>query len=257
MNFSFRRCWTLTKKECYRFLKVWLQTVLNPAVPAMLYLTVFSAAFGDRITPIAGISYASFLVPGLILLQATTATFQNASSSLIISKYSGTIDDLLTTPLTALEKTLGFLIGGIVRGMLVTIIILITAYLLLADLPVPEQPLLLMISLTAIFSVFSSFGTLAGLWAKTFDHVGGITTFVVMPMIFLGGVFHSINMLPTWAQIASQFNPFIYFADLIRWHFFGQGDLPFTLDMSITLGLFVIFFILNWLAFRKNWRLQQ
>jgi len=256
MNFSPRRCWTLTRKECHRFLKVWSQTIFNPAIPAVLYISVFSVAFGKAIPQVGMISYTHFIVPGMILLQATSAAFQNSSSSIIISKYHGTIYDLLTTPLTATEKLIGFLIGGVMRALMVTVIIMATAFLIVGDLPLPQSPWLLVALLTIIYANFTLLGVLTGIWAKTFDHVGSISTFILLPMTFLGGIFNSITMLPAWAQTASKFNPFIYFADGARVAWFGSGDLPLELSLAVTCGICVAMSALVYWAFATNWRLQ-
>lgn len=248
---NFIRIWSLSKKETHRFLKVWGQTVFSPVVVALLYFAVFGGALSSKITEISGISYLAFIVPGLALLQSTTNAFTNPSSSLIISKYHGTITDLLLPPFTALEKTLGYLFGGLVRGMMVTVIIfLVAASFIEGFWPIHFWALVGMFFLAN--GIFSVLGTLIGIWGKTFDQISMVTTFLITPMGFLGGTFYSIEMLPPLAQKLSQFNPFLYFVDGARWAFFGQSDFDPLLDFSVAGVIFIVLFGLNWMVFRKG-----
>lgn len=248
------RLWTLTKKETARFLKVWGQTVGSPVVIAFMYFAVFGGALGSRITELNGVPYPVFIIPGLVLLQSTTNAFMNPSSSLIIAKYSGTMSDILLPPLSALEKTLGFLIGGLVRGFLVSILIFAVAGVF-TGVYWPEHWGIFLAMLLLANGVFSLAGTLVGIWAKTFDHISGVSTFVITPMGFLGAIFYSLEMLPPLAQKLSLFNPFFYFADGLRYGFLGINEVSPLLSVGLSALLFVIFFTLNLIAFAKNWRL--
>lgn len=246
----------LSKKETHRFLKVWGQTIFSPVIIALLYFAVFGGALSSKITDISGLSYLAFIVPGLALLQSTANAFMNTSSSIIISKYHGTITDLLLPPFTAMEKTLGYLFGGLVRGLLVSVIIFLVAAFFLEDFrPMHLGYLFLMLFLAN--AIFAILGTLVGLWGKTFDQTAMFTTFVLTPMGFLGGTFYSMEMLPPLAQKISLFNPFLYFVDGSRWAFFGQSDLDPILDFSVAGGLFVILLVFNWWVFHKGWGLLQ
>lgn len=250
------RLWTLSKKETHRFLKVWGQTVFSPVMVAILYFAVFGGALSAKITDISGISYLAFIVPGLAMLQATSNAFMNSSSSIIISKYHGTITDLLLPPFTPLEKTLGYFLGGLTRGMMVTVVIFIVAAFFATDfVPLHLGALVLMFFLAN--GIFAILGTLIGIWGKTFDQMSMMNTFLITPMGFLGGTFYSIEMLPPLAQKLSLFNPFLYFVDGARWAFFGQSDLDPVLDFSIAGAIFTVLLIFNWWVFRKGWGLQQ
>jgi ABC-2 type transport system permease protein len=253
---NFIRLWTLIWKEIHRFLKVWQQTVISPIITAVLYFAVFGAALSSRISEFDGVPYVAFIVPGLALLQATTAAFQNPSSSLIIAKYHGTIDDLLTTPLTALEKTLGFLIAGTARGMLVAVIIFLVAAVFVPDFW-PEHPLWLLLVLVLVNAVFALAGTLTGIWAQTFDQTAGPVSYLITPMAFLGGVFYSLSILPAWAQTVSLINPFVYFVDAARWAMFDVSTFDPLISIGISLGFFVVFFSINYWAFVTSWRLRD
>lgn len=255
MHASFVRLWALTEKECRRFLRVWLQTIMSPVVIAILYFAVFGAALSPHISGFSEVPYLAFIVPGLILLQATNNAFQNPSSSLIISKYHGTIVDLLTAPLSALEKTLGYLFGGIIRGMMVSFVIWAVAALFVPEL-FPDHPFLLLLMLFLANGVFTLLGTIVGIWGNTFDQISGFTTFIITPMGFLGGIFYSVDLLPALARNLSLANPFFYFADGARWAFFGIADVSPLLSFHICGGIFVVLFAINWIMFAKEWRLK-
>ena len=248
------RLWTLTWKETYRFLKVWGQTVGSPVVIAFMYFAVFGGALGTRITELEGVEYAVFIIPGLVLLQSTTNAFMNPSSSLIIAKYSGTMSDILLPPLSALEKTLGYLLGGLIRGLMVSILIFVVAGIFTGKY-IPEHWGAFLAMLFLANGIFALAGTLVGIWAKSFDQISGVSTFVITPMGFLGAIFYSLDMLPPLAQKLSLFNPFFYFADGLRYGFLGIKEIDPIYSIGLSALLFFGFFGLNLWAFHKNWRL--
>ena len=249
------RLWTLAWKESYRFLKVWSQTLMSPVIIAVMYFAVFGGALGSRITEINGVPYALFIVPGLVLLQSTTNAFMNPSSSLIIMKYSGTLSDLLLPPLSALEKTLGFMIGGLIRGLLVSLLIFIVAGLFTGKF-IPHDWTVFLLMLFFANGIFTLLGTLIGIWAKSFDHISGFSTFVITPMGFLGAIFYSLEMLPPLAQKISLFNPFFYLADGLRYGFLGISEVNINYSLIAAGTIFSVLFFTNWLAFYKGWRLK-
>lgn len=253
------RLYTLSKREIIRFLKVWTQTLLSPIMTALLYFLVFGGAFSSQITDIDGISYLAFLLPGLMVMQSTGNAYQNPSSSLIIAKYHGNIKDLLTAPFTALEKTLAFCIGAIVRGIMVAGIIWALGILFDSSLLHIHSFLALVGVLVLSNALFGIFGTLAGLWAKTFDHSAGIANFIITPMGFLGGVFYSLEMLPPLAQYISYANPVLYMVEGTRYAFFGGAGTSLSIGTIFTVLILmtVIFFALNWYAFVKDWGLKN
>ncbi len=248
------RLWTLTWKETCRFLKVWSQTVGSPVVIAVMYFAVFGGALGSKITELKGVPYSIFIIPGLVLLQSTTNAFMNPSSSLIIAKYSGTMSDILLPPLSALEKTLGYLLGGLFRGIMVSILIFLVAGFFTGKY-IPEHWDVFILMLILANGAFALLGTLVGIWAKNFDQISGFSTFVITPMGFLGAIFYSLEMLPPLAQKMSLFNPFFYFSDGLRYGFLGVNEVDPQFSIGMTLAIFVVLFILNLWAFHKNWRL--
>ncbi len=253
---NYIRLYTLTHKESLRFLKVGAQTVISPVMVALLYFAVFGGALSSRISEISGISYLAFIVPGLIMLQSTSNAFQNPSSSLIISKYHGTLSDLLTAPLTAFEKSFGYIVGGILRGLVVAFCIFITAFPFVDEI-FPIHPWWALLFLILANASFSALGVITGMWAKTFDQTAGISTFLITPMGFLGGVFYSLHMLPPLAQTLSLGNPFLYFVDALRWAFFNTGDIPLFIDILVLVGITVFLCSITVFLFFKNWKIQE
>lgn len=248
------RLWTLTWKETSRFLKVWTQTVGSPVVIAVMYFAVFGGALGSKITELKGVPYAVFIIPGLVLLQSTTNAFMNPSSSLIIAKYSGTMSDILLPPLSAVEKTLGYLFGGLLRGLMVSGLIFTVAGIFTGKF-IPEHWGVFFLMLFLANGVFALMGTLVGIWAKNFDQISGFSTFIITPMGFLGAIFYSLEMLPPLAQKLSLLNPFFYFADGLRFGFLGINEVSPWLSISIAASIFLVLLGLNLWAFAKNWRL--
>jgi ABC-2 type transport system permease protein len=246
--------WTLYTKEVQRFLKVTLQTVLAPAVTAILFFAIFTVAFGGSSRTVGDIPFSQFLVPGLIMMAIVQNSFANTSSSLLIAKVQGTIVDVLMPPLSAGELTTAIAMGGLSRGMLVA------ASVALPLMPFVEitlyHPLVAIYFAVSASLLLSLMGMLGGIWADKFDHMAAITNFVIMPLSFLSGTFYSITKLPEVWQTVCQFNPFFYMIDGFRYAFINHSD------GSIAKGM-VIMFCLNaalWLVchqvFKKGYRLK-
>lgn len=213
---------TLTSKEIRRFLKVYLQTIVAPVVTTLMFLAVFVLALGGRAADVAGVPFAEFLAPGLIMMAMTQNAFANTSSSLIIAKVQGNIVDVLMPPLSALELTVAFALGGLVRGLVVGVTVALCMALL-----VPmhlHQPLLLIYHGVMASLMLSLLGMLAGVWADKFDHMAAVTNFVVTPLSFLSGTFYSIDRLPPGFHAAVLANPFFYMIDGFRAGFIGHAD---------------------------------
>jgi len=214
--------WTLYKKEVHRFLKVGMQTVAAPVVSTLLFLMIFKLALGVARPDVNGISFATFLAPGLIMMAILTNAFANSSSSLIMSKVQGTLVDILMPPLSPWELTFGFTAGAATRGLIVA---LATG---LAMLPFVSFPMIhpwAVVFFAVMASVLlSSVGIMAGIWADKFDHLSAVTNFLITPLIFLSGTFYSVKILPDFFFAASQANPFFYLIDGFRYGVVGQAD---------------------------------
>jgi len=246
---------TLYLKEVRRFWKVGAQTVFAPVITTLLYMMVFVVAVQGAREPIPGISFGTFVGPGLIMMAILNNAFANASSSLIQAKIMGTATDFLTPPLSPLELTLGFGLGAATRGLVVGLVTAICVW------PFSRYGV---VHLWAVvyFSVIASLllgliGVLAGLWAEKFDHLSAVQNFVVMPMTFLSGTFYAVDALPEPFESISHFNPFFYLIDGFRYGFIGQAEGSLTVGVILSLLLTLI---VGWAAyevFRRGWRLKS
>ncbi|MBL4694241.1 ABC transporter permease [Candidatus Gracilibacteria bacterium] len=247
--------WTLFKRENARFMKVYIQTILAPVVSNLLFLTIFGLSLRSAVVSIEGVGYLEFIVPGLILMGIINNSYQNPSSSLIITKYQGRIADLLTIPLKSGEILLAMIGSALLRGLTVGLITYLTA-LYFVDFTYP--------SLTAIFtggilvSLFFSFlGVFMGIWADEFDKTAFITNFVLMPLTFLGGVFYPITTLPDVFQTISQANPIVYMVNIFRYGFTGIEEISLTTSYIIVITMVVSLGILDYYLLKKGWKLQD
>ncbi len=232
----------LVRREVSRFLKIKRQTLGAPLLETFLYITVFGAALGSRIKTLHGFHYIVFVVPGLIMMTWAINAFSNNSSSILQQKFQRAIDDQLSSPASPLELLLGFSLGGFFRGMIVATVTFAAASLLI-DLPL-QEPLVLIPSLCMIGFFFAQLGVLVGVRAEQFDDVAFYQTFVLQPLIFLGGVFYSASLLPEPFRTLTHFNPIYYMIVLVRYGFLGYTEasvaLSFVLLAIATLALFSV-----------------
>ncbi|MGI8558440.1 MAG: ABC transporter permease [Solirubrobacteraceae bacterium] len=232
----------LVRREVSRFMKIKRQTLGAPLLETFLYITVFGAALGSRIKTLHGFHYIVFVVPGLIMMTWAINAFSNNSSSILQQKFQRAIDDQLSSPASPLELLLGFSLGGFVRGMIVATVTFAAASLLI-DLPL-QEPLVLIPSLCLIGFFFAQLGVLVGVRAEQFDDVAFYQTFLLQPLIFLGGVFYSASLLPEPFRTLTHFNPIYYMIVLVRYGFLGYTEasvaLSFVLLTIATLALFAV-----------------
>ncbi len=222
---------TLFYKETLRFWKVAAQTVAAPVMTALLYLLVFSHALRDRGDVFPGVGYATFLVPGLVMMSMLQNAFANSSSSLIQSKVTGNIVFLLLPPLRPLAIYLGYVLAAIVRGLVVGAGVLLVTVLLYETRF--EHPLWILTFALLGAAILGTLGLIAGIWAEKFDQIAMFQNFLIMPLTFLSGVFYSVKTLPPVWQTASHLNPFFYMVDGFRYGFFGQADVNPWLSLAI------------------------
>ncbi len=246
--------WTLFQRENKRFLKVWMQTILAPVISNLLFIMVFGLSLHRSIGDVQGLNYLQFIVPGLIIMGIINNAFQNPSSSIMIMKYQNIITDLLIVPLKSLEFLLAFIGSAVLRGVIVGTVTYLTA-IFFVDFTYPSITIILTTAiLVALF--FGFLGIIVGIWASVFDQSAFIMNFVMMPLIFLGGVFYPITTLPTiFAQISS-FNPIVYMINLLRYGFTGVQEYSLLLSFSVLGGLTLILGITSYLLLRSGWRLQ-
>ncbi len=232
---------TLLRREILRFVRVSFQTLLAPVITASLYLFVFGATLGQRISVLEGFSYAQFVIPGLILMGIINNSFANTSSSLFMSRYLGNIVDLLVAPITPAQIILAYTLAAMLRGMLVGSVITLIA-LGFAPLPWVHPGLCVLMALLSSF-LFAQFGLIAAIYANNFDSLSMFTNFLLLPLIYFGGVFYPVSILPPLWEGLSRCNPLFYLIDGFRFALLGVGDNPFWISCGaaslMAAGLFL------------------
>ncbi len=233
--------WTLLKREVLRFWKVAAQTLITPIIFASLYLFVFGATLGERINVLPGFSFAQFVIPGLILMGVINNSFANCSSSLFMYRYLGGIVDLLVAPITPRQFILAYTLAGMLRGMLVgTAVLCISTFF--AGLPWTHPGLALLMAVIASF-LFAQFGLIAAIYAKNFDTLSMYTNFGILPLIYLGGVFYPISILPQPWEGLSRLNPLFYMIDGFRHAILGVGDTSFFIAFGVSGAIALALFL--------------
>ncbi|PJE77127.1 ABC transporter permease [Candidatus Uhrbacteria bacterium CG10_big_fil_rev_8_21_14_0_10_48_16] len=235
---------TIARKEINRILRIWTQTLLPPVITQSLYFVIFGAFLGSRIGDIGGQSYASFIVPGLILMAVVTNAFSNVASSFFGAKFQRSIEEILVAPVSPSTLLAGFCTGGVVRSLLVGIIVFLISLFFVPASITHVWAIIYFSLMTAIF--FSMIGFLNGMFARKFDDVSIIPTFVLTPLTYLGGVFYEISHLPGIWQTVARFNPLVYAIDGFRYGFTGSASTPIALSaitmfvLTLALGLTLI-----------------
>ncbi|MFC3625481.1 ABC transporter permease [Vogesella amnigena] len=246
---------TLFKKEILRFWKVAFQTVAAPVLTALLYQLIFSHVLSQHVEAYPGVSYTAFLIPGLVMMSMAQNAFANSSSSLIQSKITGNIVFLLLPPLSALEFFAAYLLAAVVRGLVVGAgVLLVTAGF---GLPLPSNPLWVLIFAMLGCGVLGTLGIIAGIWADKFDQLAAFQNFIIMPLTFLSGVFYSIASLPPLWKAVSHLNPVFYMIDGFRYGFFGQADVSPWLAASVVGGSFLLLSAWALHLLRSGYKLRQ
>jgi ABC-2 type transport system permease protein len=248
------RFFSLVRREVNRFLKIKRQTVGAPLLETFLYISVFGAALGSRIDKLHGIDYVVFVIPGLIMMAWAINAFSNNSSSILQQKFQRAIDDQLSSPASPLELLLAFSLGGFLRGMLVAVLTFAAASVLV-DLPV-EHVLVLIPALLLVGFFFAQLGVLIGVRAEQFDDVSVAQTFVLQPLIFLGGVFYSASLLPEPFQTLTHFNPVYYMINLVRYGFLGYTEANVALSLALLTLATGALFAVNQRLFATGYKLR-
>ncbi len=246
---------TLVSREVERFWLVATQTLLAPAMSATLYLFIFGYSLGSRFPDIHGYPYIQFIVPGLITMGLINNSFQNTASSLLIAKYEGSIVDILTAPISYVEMTLAFALGGMIRGLGVGALVLVVSRFF-TPMPLAHGLYLLTLVIFASFS-FSLLGFLASIWAERFDDMAMLSTFLLLPLTYLGGVFYSLDILPPFWRKVSLFNPLLYMIDGTRYGFLGVSDVHPVFSLALILAVAGILFTTAVLVLKSGYRLRK
>jgi len=227
--------WTLYMREVRRFMKVFTQTLVAPAVTTLLFLAIFTLALGRAVQQVGGVSFAEFLAPGLIMMAIIQNAFANTSSSIVISKVQGNIVDTLMPPLTAHELTLAMALGGATRGVVVGSVVGL-AMSLFVPIHIYHFGFIVFHACAASL-MLSLLGLAGGIWSEKFDHIAAVTNFVVMPLSFLSGTFYSIERLSEGFRALAFFNPFFYVIDGFRYGFIGHADAPLMVGVAVMVGV--------------------
>ena len=244
----------LARRETLRVTRLWTQTVLAPVVSSILFILVFGLSLGGRIRHIGGLPYDVFIVPGLIAMAMVQAAYNNNSSTIFQARNDRYINDVLSAPMHPWQVNLGYNVGGVVRSLAIGMAMLALA-VPLTGVEV-ERPLILVVAVLLGLVLFGALGTVVGIFADTFDNITFVVNIVILPLAFLGGVFYSIDMLPSpWHEL-SHFNPVFYLVNAIRYGFFGTSDVPIGLCLGITAALAIPAYLWSQYLFSSGRRLK-
>jgi ABC-2 type transport system permease protein len=246
--------WTIYRTEMARMVRTIGQSVATPVITTALYFVVFGGAIGSRIQNVSGVGYGAFIVPGLIMLSLLTQSISNASIGIYFPKFTKTIFEILSAPLSYTEAVLAYVGAAATKSVTIGLIILVTATFFVPVHILHPGWMVAFMLLTAV--AFSLFGFIIGIWAENFEQLAIIPTLVVTPLTFLGGAFYSIDMLPQPWQTISLFNPVVYLVSGFRWSFYGVGDVGVGISLGFT-GVFIAACLLVlWWMFKTGYRLK-
>jgi ABC-2 type transport system permease protein len=243
------------KFEMHRFARTLWTGLAVPVITTSLYFIVFGSAIGSRMTEVGGVPYGAFIVPGLMMLSLFTESIFNASFGIHMPRFTGTIYEILSAPLSAFETVLGYVGAAMTKSMTVALVILATAHLFV-DVRI-EYPLAMLAFLLLIAATFCLFGFIIGIWATGFEKLQVIPLLIITPMTFLGGAFYSIDMLAEPWRTVTLFNPIVYLISAFRWTFYGTSDVGVGMAFGITLALFLLCLGVVWWIFRTGYRLKN
>src|SRR6056297_3543895 len=241
--------------EMKRFFRTIMESLLSPVISTTLYFVVFGAAIGSRIDQVEGVSYGAFIVPGLIMLSVMTQAISNASFGIYFPKFIGTIYELLSAPINFLEIVVGYVGAAATKALFIGIVILGTAALFV-DMEI-QHPVAMMAFLLLTCISFALLGFIIGIWAQNFEQLQLVPLLIVTPLVFLGGSFYSISMLPAAWQTVALFNPVVYLVSGFRWSFFGLADVPVGLSLLAIGGFTALCVAVIWWIFKTGWRIRS
>ena len=252
---NFHAIASIYKFELHRFRRTWLTGLLVPVITTTLYFVVFGTAIGSAMNQVSGVPYGAFIVPGLMLLSIFSESILNASLGIYMPKFTGTMYEILSAPLSPIETVLGYVGAAASKSMVIGLVILATAYLFV-DLSI-LHPVAMLFYLLLVATTFSLFGFAIGIWARGFEQLQVVPLLIVTPLTFLGGAFYSVKILPEPWRTVTLFNPVVYLINGFRWTFFGTSDVT----PGVSLGVTALFLLacLAWIGwiFRTGWRLKN
>jgi ABC-2 type transport system permease protein len=251
---NFQAVLSIYRFEMARFFRTITQSFVSPVISTSLYFVVFGAAIGSRIDQVEGVSYGAFIVPGLIMLSVMTQAISNASFGIYFPKFIGTIYELLSAPINFLEIVLGYVGAAATKALFIGVVILATSALFV-DVTI-QHPLAMLLFLVLTCISFALLGFIIGIWAGNFEQLQLVPLLIVTPLVFLGGSFYSISMLPPVWQTVTLFNPVVYLISGFRWSFFGTADVPIGLSLLAITGFTALCLAFIWWIFKTGWRLR-
>jgi ABC-2 type transport system permease protein len=225
----------LCRRETLRVSKLWTQTVLAPVVSSILFILVFGLSLGGRIKQVGDVDYDVFIVPGLVTMGILQASFANNASTIFQARFDRYVNDVLSAPMRPWQMSFGFTIGGIVRALAIGLSLVVLS-LILVDVPV-RHPFELALAVGLGLVLFASLGLVVGIYAETWDHTSFIQNIVILPLTFVGGVFYSVDVLPSPWQELSHVNPVFYLVNAVRYGFLGESDVSILLSLGVTAAL--------------------
>ena len=240
--------------EMSRFFRTLLQSFVSPVISTCLYFVVFGAAIGGRIDAVEGIKYGAFIVPGLIMLSVMTQSISNASFGIYFPKFIGTIYEVLSAPVNFLEIVIGYVGAAASKALFIGLVILMTS-LFFVDIQI-VHPLIMILFLIVTCISFSLLGFILGIWANNFEQLQLVPLLIVTPLVFLGGSFYSISMLPKFWQFVSMFHPVVYLISGVRWAFYGNSDVPIVTSLLAIMVFTGLCILIIFVIFKTGWRLR-
>ncbi len=247
--------YSLYKKEVLRFITVAGQTIIGPVVTSVLFLTVISLAIGDERKDVLGVSFIQFLAPGLIAMQIIQQSFSHSSSTLLMGKVMGNIVDLIGAPLSAAEVTLSIIFASITRGIFISVFSIIV-FSIIVDIEIKNY-LILIVYLFLNGFLMGSAGFIAGQWSDKFEHLAGVTNFIIVPLSFLSGTFYEIDRLPEPLEFISFYNPFFHMIDGFRYAFIGNLDGSLSFGITYLLILSTIVWFISFALYKKGYKIKS
>jgi len=241
--------------EMRRTRKTIMQSIASPVISTVLYFVVFGSAIGSRIQSVEGVSYGSFIVPGLIMLSLLTQSISNASFGIFFPKFTGTVYEIMSAPISFFEIVLGYVGAAASKSLIIGAIILVTASFFV-ELRI-AHPFWMLFFLIMTCIAFSLFGFIIGLWAENFEKLQLIPLLVITPLVFLGGSFYSVSMLPEFWQKVTLFNPVLYLISGFRWSFFEVSDVSVTVSLIMITGFLAACMVVIYLMFKTGYKLKQ
>ncbi len=252
MNFNAIKA--IYRTEMARMMRTVVQSIVAPVLSTSLYFVIFGAAIGSRISEIDGIAYGAFIVPGLIMLSIMTESISNSSFAIYFPKFTGTIFELLSAPVSFVEVVIGYVGAAASKSIVIGLIILSTASFFI-DLEI-AHPVIMLLFLVLISVSFSLFGFILGVWADGWEKLTIVPVLVIMPLTFLGGTFYSISMLPPAWQTISLFNPVVYLISGFRWAFYENSDVAIGLSLTMVLTFLTLCLVAVWWIFKTGYKLR-